>query len=172
MLFKRYKIGFRAIKTTVAVAICILLAVFFGRQDKFYASIAAIICMRKTSTETSSAGMQRIVGTIVGGAVGLVVLLITRFSPYEEIINLCLCPVCVLFVIYLCNVTGRKSSVEIGTIVALGLLMSHSDVYNNTLWYVVNRVLDTSMGILVAMFVNRFFFKKKPPKELSKTIFE
>ena len=115
MLFKRYKIGFRAVKTTVAVAICILLAALFGRQDKFYASIAAIICMRKTSTETSSAGIQRIVGTVVGGAVGLVVLLITRFSPCEEVINLFLCPVCVLFVIYLCNVVGRKSSVEIGT---------------------------------------------------------
>ena len=160
MFFSKYKIGFRALKTTVAVAMCIVLSLLFGREDKFYASIAAIICMRKTSVETSSAGLHRVVGTVVGGAVGLIVLLITRLSPYEETINLLLCPFCVLFVIYLCNVTGRKSSVEIGTIVALGLLMSRPEEYKNTLLYVINRVLDTSMGILVAMFVNKFLFRK------------
>ena len=164
MFFSKYRIGFRALKTAIAVAICIFLSLFFGRNDKFYASIAAIICMRKTNIETSSAGLHRIFGTVVGGAVGLIVLLITRLSPHEENINLFLCPFCVLFVIYLCNIAGKKSSVEIGTIVALGLLMSQPDVYKNTLLYVVNRVLDTSMGILVAMFVNKFFFRKSLQK--------
>ena len=165
MFFNKYKLGLRAIKTTIAVAFCIILAIIFKREDKFYASIAAIICMCKTNSETLAAGLRRIVGTVIGGAVGLAVLLVTRLSPNEEMINLFLCPFCVVLIIYICNVAGRKSSVEIGTIVALGLLMSRPEPYSNTFMYVANRVLDTSMGILVAMFVNKFLFKARTLKD-------
>lgn len=168
MLINKYKIGFRAIKTTVAVAICIVLALAFNRQDKFFASIAAIICMRKTNLETSAAGLRRLVGTLIGGIVGLLVLLVTQmFSYNKELVNLLLSPLCVLLVIYICNVSGRKNSVEIGSIVVLSVLMSHSEfAYTNTFMYVVNRVLDTSMGILVAMFVNKFLFKSSNASEV------
>ncbi len=168
MFFNKYRLGLRAIKTTIAVALCIVLSLLFKREDKFYASIAAIICMCRTNSETSAAGLRRVVGTIIGGAVGLIVLLVTRLSPYEEMINLFLCPFCVILIIYICNVSGRKSSVEIGTIVALGLLMSRPEPYSNTFMYVANRVLDTSMGILVAIFVNRFLFKTKDQESFKK----
>ena len=161
MIINKYKVGFRAIKTTVAVAICIVLSLVLRRHDKFFASIAAIICMRKTNLETSAAGFGRLIGTIIGGVIGLLVLLITQIFPHKELINLLLSPLCVLLVIYICNVFGRKSSVEIGTIVILSILMSHSETaYTNTFMYVINRVLDTSMGVLVAMFVNKFMFRK------------
>ena len=161
MIINKYKVGFRAIKTTIAVAICIVLSLILKRHDKFFASVAAIICMRKTNLETSAAGFRRLIGTIIGGVIGLLVLLITQIFPYKELINLLLSPLCVLLVIYICNVFGRKSSVEIGTIVILSILMFYSETaYTNTFMYVINRVLDTSMGVLVAMFVNKFMFRK------------
>ena len=161
MLINEYKIGFRAIKTTIAVAICIVLSLLFNRHDKFFASIAAIICMRKTNLETSAAGFIRLIGTTIGGIIGLLVLLITQIFPHKELINLLLSPLCVLLVIYICNVFGKKNSVEIGTIVVLSVLMSHSEAaYTNTFMYVVDRVIDTSLGVIVAVFVNKFMFRK------------
>ena len=70
--------------------------------------------------------------------------------------------------LYVCNVFGRKNSVEIGTIVVLSVLMSHSEAaYTNTFMYVVDRVIDTSMGVIVAMFVNKFMFRKNNDMQIN-----
>lgn len=158
----KYRLGLRAAKTSIAVFICVLLSIILKRADMFFSSIATVICMRQTYDETYNAGIRRLIGTVVGGAIGLIVLLISRYFFCNTYIISLLSPIFVLAVIYVCNVVNFKGSVEIGCIVLLSVIMSHSALaYTNTILYVVNRVLDTSMGIVVAMFVNKFFFKKR-----------
>ena len=158
----KYHLGLRAAKTSIAVLICVLLALLFRRADMFFSSIATIICMRQTYNETYNAGISRLIGTSIGGAVGLIVLLISQHIPCKFYATSILAPLFVLAVIYICNFIEFKASVEIACIVLLSVIMVHSDAaYNNTFFYVVNRVLDTSMGIVVSMFVNKFFFKNK-----------
>lgn len=157
----KYRLGLRAAKTSIAVLICVLLAVLLKRSDMFFASIATVICMRQTYDETYNAGIRRLIGTLIGGATGLIALLISQNIPYKTHITSALSPILVLAVIYVCNVVNFKGSVEIGCIVMLSVIMLHSNIaYSNTFLYVIDRVLDTSMGIIVAMFVNKFFFKK------------
>lgn len=157
----KYRLGLRAAKTSIAVLICVLLSILLRRADMFFSSIATIICMRQTYDETYDAGIRRLIGTVIGGVIGLIVLLISQNLPYKHYVTSILSPIFILAVIYVCNVIDFKGSVEIGCIVLLSVIMSHSDLaYSNTFLYVVNRVLDTSMGIVVAMFVNKFFFKK------------
>lgn len=160
---QKYKIGLRALKTAIAVFLCILISVIFNRSDVFFASIAAVICMQQTCSQTYIAGLHRLIGTIIGGGVGLVFLLIMKYIPYREYIPLIFAPLCVLAVIYVCNVTEYKNPVVIGCIVALSVVLQHSELnaYNNTFMYVINRVIDTSIGIFIAMLVNRFLFRKK-----------
>lgn len=158
----KYHLGLRAAKTSIAVFICVLLAIILNRSDMFFASIAAIICMRQTYDETYHAGRRRLIGTLIGGIVGLIVLLISHNIPYKLYFTSIFAPFFILIVIYICNFVNFKGSVEIGCIVLLSVIMLHSDIaYKNTFLYVIDRVLDTSLGIVVAMFVNKFFFKKR-----------
>ena len=163
---KRYHLGLRALKTSIAVLICIVLSIILKRSDMFFASIATVICMRQTYPETYNAGLGRLIGTLVGGIIGLIALLIFRNIPdnfyFKQYISALLAPIFILAVVYICNIINYKSSVQIGCIVLLSVILSHSNsAYTNTLFYVIDRVFDTSMGIFVAMFVNKFLFRKK-----------
>ncbi|MDQ5983157.1 MAG: hypothetical protein RUMPE_00155 [Eubacteriales bacterium SKADARSKE-1] len=160
---QKYKLGLRALKTAISVLLCLLIAIIFHRSDMFFASIAAIICMQQTYDQTYSAGIHRLIGTIIGGAIGLASLLIIKYTPYNEYSDLIFAPLCILSVIYICNVIEYKNSVVIGCIVALSVILQHSELnaYTNTFMYVINRVIDTSIGIIIAMLVNKFLFRKK-----------
>lgn len=163
---KKYRLGLRAIKTSIAVLICILLSIILKRSDMFFSSIATVICMRQTYPETYDAGVGRLIGTLLGGFVGLTALSICRIIPnsfyFKHYISSLLAPIFILAVVYICNTINCKASVQIACIVLLSVILSHSNsAYSNTLFYVINRVFDTSMGIFVAMFVNKFLFRKK-----------
>ncbi len=164
-MFQRYRLGLRALKSAIAVFLCLLIGMLLKRSELLLASIAALICMQPTYDETYKMGLYRLIGTSIGGAVGLCVLLIVKLLPCKEYINyisLILAPFCVLTVIYICNVINHKSSIVIGCIVTLSVIVQWSDsTYSNTSMYVINRVLDTSMGVVIAMLVNRFLFRKK-----------
>lgn len=157
---KNYKLGLRAIKTAISVFLCLLIAFIFNRTDTLFASIAAIICLQPTYNETFNSGLQRLVGTLIGGVVGYLILLAIYKLPFKEITTLFVAPIAILTVIYICNVINQPSSVSISCIVVLSVVMWPNGNISDSFLYVVNRVLDTSMGIVVAMLVNRFTFVK------------
>ena len=60
-----YRLALRAIKTAIAVFLCLLLAFIFNRTDNLFACIASIICLKPTYNK----GMELFIGTLTGGAV-------------------------------------------------------------------------------------------------------
>ncbi len=159
---QKYKLGLRAIKTSIAVFICMVLSSVLHRPDDFFAAIAAIICMQQTYDETFETGLHRFIGTAIGGFTGYVILEIVEHVPfYSQNFNILIIPLCLLIVIYLCNLINYQGSVVIGSIVLISVLSMYDRGTNSALIYVVNRVLDTTMGIIVAMIINRFFLPKK-----------
>jgi uncharacterized membrane protein YgaE (UPF0421/DUF939 family) len=167
----RYKPGLRAVKTALAVFICLLVSFLLKRPDGFFASISAVICMRQTHNKTFDTGSNRLIGTIIGGAVGYIVMVFLQNTETTDkaFVNMLLGPCCVLFIIYLCNLIDHKTSVEISCIVMLSIIAHRERVCADSwqaLFYVVYRILDTSLGIVVAMLVNRWIFPfKEPPKQ-------
>ena len=155
-----YKLGLRAIKTAISVFLCLLIAYILNRTDTLFASIAAIICLQPTYNKTFNSGLQRLVGTVIGGIVGYLILLAIYKLPFKEITTLLIAPIANLIVIYICNFIGQPASVSISCIVVLSVVMWPDGNISDTLMYVINRVLDTSMGIIIAMLVNRFTFTK------------
>ena len=155
-----YKLGLRAIKTAISVFLCLLIAYILNRTDTLFASIAAIICLQPTYNKTFSSGLQRLVGTLIGGVVGYLILLTIYKLPFKEFTTLLVAPIAILIVIYICNLISQPASVSISCIVVLSVVMWPDGNISDTLMYVINRVLDTSMGIVVAMLVNRFTFTK------------
>ena len=70
------KPGLRNTKTALSVCFCILLYELIGKPNPLFACSAAIICMKETVHYSYQKGVDRLAGTLLGGIVGLVFLLI------------------------------------------------------------------------------------------------
>ncbi|NLJ58083.1 MAG: hypothetical protein GX339_04460 [Tissierellia bacterium] len=150
------KIGMRNIKTSLAVFICLLLFDFINRENSIFACIAAVICMQNTIVDSLDRGIARIIGTIIGGMVGILVLfLVNTITAYEILIFII--PLGIMLLIQICVMINMKQSVVICCVVYLSIMItkSHEGGY---VWYTINRVVDTSIGILIALIVNKYIF--------------
>lgn len=138
--------GMRTIKTGIAVSLCILVANVIDMKFPFYAAIAAAICMQSTVFDTMTTGFHRMLGTFVGAIVGLTFV---YFYP----MNFVLCGIGIILVIYLCNLFKITKSISISCIVFIAI-MTQTDVDNYHIIYGLNRLLDTLIGIVIAVAVN------------------
>ena len=68
-----HHIGMRIIKTVVAVFLCGLFA-YIRRESAFFSMIAALACIQNTTTETIKSSVERMVGTLIGGVMGIMVV--------------------------------------------------------------------------------------------------
>lgn len=156
----RYRPGGRAYKTCLSVFLCLLTGALLGRDSMFYAAIAAVICTQQTHEKTVNMGLHRLVGTVLGGAAGYGVLaLLLRLPPgavaWAQVVGI---PLGCLVLIVLCNVLGRRGSVSICCIVFLSIVTHIDRDIPNTGLYVLTRILDTSVGILFAVMVDKLPF--------------
>lgn len=152
----KYKIGLRSIKTVVAVFLCLITGISFRNHSMFYSSIAAVICMQQTTEESVHVGLHRFVGTIIGGIFGFIVLKLFEMYLIAENVYVIVVPIFLLGLIYFCNVIEKKEAVSISCIVFLSIVTNLNRGLENTEVYVFFRVIDTVIGIVWAVFVNKF----------------
>lgn len=149
---KLKKVGMRNIKTAISVSICVALAHIFNREYIFYAAIASVIAMQSSVSDSFKAGKNRMKGTIVGAIIGFIFAFI---SPD----NILLCGIGIVILIFICNFLGWNKSVTISCIVFLAIMLNLNG--RTPFLYSINRIIDTFMGITVAVLVNYFIL---PPK--------
>ncbi len=150
--------------------LCLLINLLIAREKSFYTAIAAIICMQPTTSKSYQVGRGRIIGTVLGAAVGFIVLELVAFmSFYEQWGYILVVPVSIAVIIYLFNVLGQTDGLVIACVVFSSIALDFDRQIGDTIWYVVNRVVETGVGVSVAMLVNHFFFPRKetapPPEE-------
>ena len=68
-----HHIGMRIVKTVVAVFLCGLFA-YIRKESAFFSMIAALACIQNTTTETIKSSVDRMIGTLIGGVVGIMVV--------------------------------------------------------------------------------------------------
>ncbi|MEG1996391.1 MAG: aromatic acid exporter family protein [Oscillospiraceae bacterium] len=159
---EKYKIGMRTVKTAIAVFVCLIISFVFHRSNAFYSCIATVVCIQPTYTKTLSLGVHRLIGTGVGGLIGYIVLEFTTLIPYySDGLYLIIIPIFLILSIYLCNIINRKDATSICCIVFLSIVANSNRDIAHTLMYVIDRMIDTSIGVVVAMIVNRFCIQKK-----------
>lgn len=157
----RYKPGLRMVKTGVAVLLCLVASILLHRENAFYSCIAAVICMQPTTEKSLHAGIHRFIGTLCGGFVGFLLLEASRLIPqYYTWAYVLVIPVFLLLAIYLTNLLGRRESAAICCIVFLNIATNLDRGIQNSLLYVADRVIDTGIGIVLAVLVNRFLFPR------------
>lgn len=163
----RYKPGLRAVKTALAVLLCLLSSQLLGRSYAFYSCIAAVVCMQPTAEKSLHAGIHRFIGTLIGGLVGFLLLESSKPLPADHgWAFVFIIPLFLLLAIYLCNILGRKDSAAICCIVFLNIATNFDRGMHNSLLYVADRVIDTSIGIVFAVLVNRFVFPRRSKEAL------
>lgn len=150
------KIGFRNIKTAIAVFLCVVISRILNLEYAFYAVIAAIMAMESTISRSFITGKNRMLGTIVGAIVGLCFALIKPGSAL-------LCAIGIIIIIFLLNKLKWSKSVTIAGIVFTAIMVNMNG--KNPWQYSLNRIIDTFIGISIAVLVNYFIV---PPNGLNK----
>lgn len=150
------KIGMRNVKTAIAVCVSILISRALRMEYPFYAAIASVIAMQSSVEGSFKAGKNRMLGTFMGALVGFVC---ASIKPG----NIFLIGIGIICVIYLCNLFNWEKSSSIGCIVFCVIMINLKG--NSPLFYSINRLLDTFLGIAVSVAVNYFIIPPKKKKE-------
>lgn len=149
-------VGMRIIKTVIAVFICGLIGWLRDRDGmNIFSMIAAIICIQKSTEATIKNSFNRFAGTAIGGVFGVAVLFMETKLHTQQFMPLYLLILALLLIpIILVTLAIHKPSVSSFTcIVFLGVTVYHvSDA--NPYTYAVNRLLDTVIGVIVALIIN------------------
>lgn len=154
------KIGSRNLKTALSVLSCMVLFELMGRNNPLYACIAAIICMKDTVESSFQMGKDRLIGTMLGGLLGVVFIFIVDNLSFLENYKSIVSAVGIVIAIYICTIMQRPGSVTICCIVFIGIMISYDGP--SSYIYAVSRSIDTSIGIILAIFINKYV---NPPEE-------
>lgn len=163
-------IGARNFKTALAVFLCIFLFDIINRPYPFYACIAAVICMKGSINDSLKIGKNRMIGSSIGGIIGLILTFIVdifKLPSYHALIT----GIGIIAAIYLCNNVLKKSgSVTIACILVIAIMENLKG--NISYLYALNRIIDTFIGIIIAILVNKYIYnyEKKLIKQIESDI--
>ncbi|WKY48915.1 HAD hydrolase family protein [Eubacteriaceae bacterium ES3] len=162
------KIGMRIFKTFVAVYLCFIIYLLRGEQGSpFYSSIAAILCMQPYVQNSLNVALNRTIGTFMGGAMGLLFLLLERSLIPDNMLALqyLILSLCVIPLIYLSVKINKPSAAYITCVVFMSITVTHGADINPVI-FTFDRILDTLIGIFVSLAVNIFHLPRKRNKNL------
>lgn len=154
------KIGLRIIKSAVAIALCFIVDFLRNGQGiVFYSQLSALWCMQVYRTNTRKNAIQRTIGTSIGAAYGLIFLLVNRhlYVPkmYEGVISAITISLMIIVVLYTTVLIKKKQASYFSCVVFLSIVVNHIGDANPYM-FVLNRFLDTLIGILIGVCVNGF----------------
>lgn len=160
-----YKVGLRTIKTAIAVFLCLLLQLILPLDSVLFAAIAAVVCMRETAEKSLDMGVQRFLGTLIGGIFGFLLINLVPYIPhYDEGLYVLIIPIGMIFCISVCVWANKRNAVIICCVVFLSIALE-SGLHTNTLIYVASRIIDTTIGVIMATLVNHFFLPYHPEED-------
>lgn len=154
--FQLPKLGLRNIKTALAVMLCMIIFDLIHRDNPFFACIASVFCMRDTVSNSISMGKNRIIGTILGGIIGIVLIFLSTHFQFLYNLSPLVTGVGISLSIYICTLLNKPESVIVSCIVISGIMINYASQINSYV-YAVNRSVDTIIGIIIAILVNKYF---------------
>lgn len=163
-------IGQRIVKTTIAVFLCLLiyyLRGYSGQGMPTESAITAIICMQPYVRDTRTYAINRMTGTLIGAAWGLIFLLLLLVFPALGANPLCLYATMalgVLISLYSAVLVGKADTSSLAAMVFLCIVISFPDI-DAPLQQTMNRILDIFIGVLVAVSVNIFRLPREKQRD-------
>ena len=153
MKFK--KPGLRIVKTFIAVTLAMLISSLRpGEGLPFYSAIAAIICLKSDVEGSREIGINRVIGTMLGGLCGLIYLLIVPANYLPKEVELILISLLASIIIWVMAMAGKPKAISIMAIVFLSITINHGNEGNLPFLFAFNRTFDTMVGVISAIVVN------------------
>lgn len=162
------KVGMRMVKSAVAVFLCFVIHLLRGQEGSpFYSAIAAVLCMQPYVSGSVKVALNRTIGTFLGGAAGMLILLVEQrfFPPDWPILRYLLISVMIVVLIYITVLIKKTPASYITCVVFMSITVSHAMDVNPYL-FALNRVLDTLIGIFVSLGVNAFRLPRRRNRAL------
>ncbi len=156
------KLGMRTVKTGICVLICIALYYISGGFISNYTAIVAIVCLQNTIQNSLQVARDRGLGTAIGGAFGLLILSVlgVPISHSFNVMLLICIPIALILLIYLCNIIRIQSTIVIASIVFISIFINQNTQMSPFV-FALTRIMDTLIGIGVAMLVNIYIVPAK-----------
>lgn len=152
------KIGQRIIRSVVAVACCF--CVFYIRNKEgipFYSALAVLQCIQPYQDSMTETARKRVTGTFVGAFWGLLIILIQLYAFNGALkgsfAGYMLISLFTGVAIYSTLILNCRNAAYFSCVVFLSITVMHMTDANPFL-FVFNRVLDTLIGVVIAMVVN------------------
>ena len=149
-------VGMRNIKTALAAALCAFVYYFLNRSPAF-ACIGAIFGMGSDFANSKLHGGNRLFGTIIGGLLGIALFRIYLiFHPNGEpsLLMVLLVFIGTVLLILLCQRFWVGGVQPGGVVLCIILFNTPVETYVS---YALNRMIDTAVGVLVALGINSLF---------------
>ena len=161
--FRIMPVGLRMIKTAMAVFICLIIYILRGEKGiPFYSAIAAIFCMETYIENSKTNAKSRTFGTFNGAFWGCIVLVMNTYILKDIPImwKYLFISISVIPVIYTAVLLKKHEVSFFSGVVFLSITVNHlSD--SNPYLFVLNRVLDTLIGVGVSIIVNRISLPRR-----------
>lgn len=160
MYWGKYHLGLRTVKTSLAVMLCILFFDLTNRGTPIVATLAAVFALREDLSTSIDFGKSRIIGNTIGGACAFIYYASLQLMPSERIGQLILIPLLVAVIITYSNRIDNTAGIigGVATFIFIALSIPRGESY----LYAFNRVIDTFIGTIIAVFIN---FALKSPLE-------
>ena len=152
-----FKVGGRTAKTVIAVFLCFFVDTLRQSSQPFYAPIAAILCMQRNVEDSFRVALNREIATVIGGIWGMLYLLFERnicFIPHGLLRYLflsCMLVPIINFSVYL----KQEKGTFLMCVVFLCITVTHEND-QNPLAFGMERIVDTTIGIVIALIINQF----------------
>lgn len=162
--------GNRIIKSAVGVLLCYVIYILRGyRGIPFYSMLAVLWCIQPYSKNTGTNALQRSIGTLIGAAGGLVTLLIMKyiFEPlaFPGFASYILISFMIIVVLYTTVLLNKKNASYFSCVVFLSIAVVHI-ADEEPFIFVLNRVLDTFIGIGVGVLLSMLRMPRRRRKNI------
>lgn len=144
------KIGLRNIKTAVSATLCAILYLLVDRNPTF-ACIGAVFGMDNSIRASWRTGGNRLIGTVIGGFLGMGLFYVQQRCSYKWM-HILLLFFGIMLLIYVSQAVHASGAIQAGAVVFyIVMLNTPEDQYIS---YALNRMLDTGIGVVLSVFIN------------------
>lgn len=163
-------IGQRIMRSVVGVALCFAVYYLRGKRGiPFYSALAVLQCIQPYMESSREMAKKRTLGTLIGAFWGFLVLLMELYLLPEyirtSIVGSLLIACMTGVVLYTTVLFDKKNVSYFSCVVFLSITIMHMTDENPYI-FVLNRVLDTIIGVIMAVVVNSFHLPRKRNRDI------
>jgi len=160
--------GLRSLKTALATALLATLYLPFERNPTF-ACMGVIFGMGNNLEDSKISGGNRLIGTIIGGLLGLGLYLLESFFYPEGNYYFKIIAIFVGVIMLVCSSVTFKwpGAVQPGGVMLCIILFYTTEGHFS---YAFGRMFDTAIGVIFALFINRFLTRERVDRWLRRNV--